>query len=481
METNLRVLSDNEVTQVHERTLSTLASIGVRVDTERGRKILKKAGADVNPTTHIVRFPRGMVEDCLSKAPHKFSLGGRRPGWSFPLNENQCSLVADGGASYVIDDQTGKRHNAGYQDWLDATRLIDSIDEVGVYWAMVDPGFAQESIGDFVSYFRQMTRNFSKHLQDATHTVEQSRWMLEILGTVFGGKENVRKLNPFSFLITPVSPMVIEAEHTDAFLETVGWGIPAAIMPMPMFGGTSPASLISTLLLANCETLATLCLVQAAAPGTPVIYAPCPSIMDPYTGRFTGSEVEHGLLGAAVTEMAHLYGLPVEASAGSTGHYVPGIRASFERALNWSMVTLAWPDLLVGPGQLGGSMFLSLEQLMIDVEVYRRSSRLSSGINTHVKEWLEVDLAAVGHGGNFLSRRSTLDALRDGEEVYMTDYDASDSYETWSAPGKPTFVDELKEQVQKIIQTHEPLPFDEGVERELEKIELRAREGVKVV
>jgi trimethylamine:corrinoid methyltransferase-like protein len=126
-------------------------------------------------------------------------------------------------------------------------------------------------------------------------------------------------------------------------------------------------------------------------------------------------------------------------------------------------------------------MFLSLEQLMIDVEIFRRSSRLSSGINTHVKEWLEVDLAAVGHGGNFLSRRSTLDALRDGEEVYMTDYDASDSYETWSAPGKPTFVDELKEQVQKIIKTHEPLPFPEDIECELEKIEQRAREGVKIV
>jgi len=481
METNLRVLSDNEIAQVHERTLSTLAVIGVRVDTAQGRKFLKKAGADVNSTTHVVRFSRSMVEECLKQAPRKFSLGGRRPNWEFPLNANQCSLVADGGASYIIDNLTGKRRNAGYQDWLDATRVIDSIDEVGVYWAMVDPGFAQESIGDFVNYFRMMTRNFSKHLQDCTHTVEQSRWMLEVLGTVFGGKENIRKLNPFSFLITPVSPMIIEAEHTDAYLETVGWGLPLAIMPMPMFGGTSPASLISTMLLANCETLAMLCLAQAAVPGTPVIYAPCPAIMDPYTGRFTGSEVEHGLLGAAVTEMAHYYDLPVEASAGSSGHYVPGVRASYERALNWSMVTLAWPDLLVGPGQLGGSMFLSFEQLMIDVEVFCRSSRLSWGINTNVKEWLEVDLAAVGHGGNFLSRRSTLDALRGGVEVYMTDYDATDSYETWSAPGKPTFVHELRDKVQEILRTHEPLPFDEGIEGELEKIEQRARAGVKIV
>ena len=271
METNLRVLSDNEIAQVHERTLSILAATGVRVDTAQGRKILKKAGADVNNNTHVVRFPRDMIEESLKQAPHQFTLGGRRPNWAFPLNANLCTLTADGGASYIIDDLTGNRRNATYQDWLDATRVIDSIDDVGVYWAMVDPGFAQESIGDFVSYFRQMTTNFSKHLQDCTHSVEQSRWMLEILGTVFGGKENVRKSNPFSFLITPVSPMVIEAEHTDAYLETIGWGIPIAIMPMPMFGGTSPASLISTILLANCETLAMLCLAQAASPGTPVI------------------------------------------------------------------------------------------------------------------------------------------------------------------------------------------------------------------
>ena len=158
METDLRVLSDNEITQVHERTLSILATTGVRVDTERGRKLLKKAGADVNPISHVVRFPRGMVEDCLKLAPRKFSLGGRRPDWEFPLNANRCSLVADGGASFAIDEQTGERREANYQDWLGATRMIDSLDDVGVYWAMVDPGFFQKSSGDYVGYLRQMVR-----------------------------------------------------------------------------------------------------------------------------------------------------------------------------------------------------------------------------------------------------------------------------------------------------------------------------------
>jgi len=479
METQLKVLSENEIAQVHERTLSVLASTGIRVDSARGRKILKRAGADVSETTSVVRFPREMVEISLQHAPRHFALGGRRPNWRFTLNANNCTLTADGSAFYILDSTTGNRREANYNDWLNATRLIDHIDDVGVYWAMVEPSFAQNSMGDFVSYWCQTIRNFSKHLQDCTHTPGESRWMLEVLGTVFGGKEGVRANNPFSFLLTPVSPLVIEGPHTDAYLETIGWGIPVAIMPMPLMGGTAPASLISALLLANCETLAMLCLVQAAAPGTPVIYAACPSIMDPLTGRFTGSEVEHGLLGAAVTEMARYYGLPVEASAGSTGHYVPGVRSGYERALNWSMTTLAWPDLLVGPGQLGGSMFLSLEQLLIDVEVFRRSSRLSWGIDTRTKEWLEVDLAAVGHGGNFLGRKSTIEALRRGE-VYVSGYDDRETYEAWSASGKPSLIDELQTAVQEILRTHIPLSLDEDIERELGQIEARARAGVKI-
>jgi hypothetical protein len=103
----------------------------------------------------------------------------------------------------VIDSLTGDRHPATFDDWLKATRLIDALDEVGVYWSMVEPTFFQKSIGDFVSYWRQMVTNFSKHLQDCTYTVEESRWMLEVLGRSSEARKRSKKLNPFSFLLTP--------------------------------------------------------------------------------------------------------------------------------------------------------------------------------------------------------------------------------------------------------------------------------------
>ena len=131
---------------------------------------------------------------------------------------------------------------------------------------------------------------------------------------VFGSKEEIQKSKPFSFLLCPQSPLIIDQKYTDAYLELRGWGIPVAIMPMPFMGATAPASLISTIIMANCEVLATLCLVQASEPNTPIIYAAVSSLMDPRTGLVKSGCAEEGLISAASNEMARYYGLPSEIS-----------------------------------------------------------------------------------------------------------------------------------------------------------------------
>jgi len=150
METALRVLSDNEIEQLHDRSLSLLATMGARVDSERARNILKKAGADVDRSANIVRYPRRFVEECLRLAPRDFTLGGRRPGWNFKINDNKCTLLPDGEAMHVIDGSTRERRPATFDDWAKATQLIDALDEVGVYWAMVETTSFIKSPGDFV-------------------------------------------------------------------------------------------------------------------------------------------------------------------------------------------------------------------------------------------------------------------------------------------------------------------------------------------
>jgi trimethylamine--corrinoid protein Co-methyltransferase len=469
----LRVLTDEERTLVHERTLDLLARVGVRVDTERGRQALAGAGARVDEETGVVRIPRDQVEASLRASPRRFSLGGRRPGWHLPMNEGACTLLADGEAVYTWDDPTHQRRPTTYDDWATATEVLDAIDEIGMYWRVAEAGLAGERPADAVRHWADAFRRFSKHVQDAAATPAEAPWLLAVLETVFGSRETVRRDRPFSWLLCPHSPLVIEGPYTDAYLETIGWELPVAAMPMPLMGLTSPASLLATIVQGNTEVLALLCLVQAAQPGTPFLYAPALAVMEPRSGRFGGGAVEHALLGAATTEMARFYGLPAEASAGGTDHHVPGIQAAFERALNWELPVLAWPDILVGPGLLGGSLVLSLEQLVLDVEVFRSCRRLRSGIGTGADGRLGGLLDAIAPTTTFIDLPETRDALRAGE-WHISALGVHDAYEQWEATGRPDILDEAREVIRSILAAHEPLPFDPAVERELERIQQHA-------
>ena len=143
METLLRVLSEDEKAGIHERTLKILAETGVRVETDKGRQFLKDAGAEVDEHKKIAKLPRSLVEEALRLAPRKFSLGARRPGWDFAVNAGDCTLMPDGEGITIVDRRTGEHRPSTYNDWLEATRLSDALDEIGVYWAMAEPGEAQ--------------------------------------------------------------------------------------------------------------------------------------------------------------------------------------------------------------------------------------------------------------------------------------------------------------------------------------------------
>jgi len=473
MQTRIQVLSDEEKTQIHERTLGVLARIGMRVDTAEGRRILAEAGAQVDETTHMAKFPAELVEESLRLSTKELTLGGRRPGWGHKLNAGEFTLLADGGATSVFDRRTGERRAATHDDWLDATRLHDALDDVGLYWCPTEYPADYERPGGFVRYYADVFGVFGKHVQDSYGTPELTPWLKEVLDIVFGGPEVVRELNPLSFLITPASPLTIEHDYTETWLSLRDYGVPVAIMPMPLQGATAPGSRLGTLLAANCEVLGTLSLVQAAAPGTPVIYSPVIATMDPRSGLYAAGAIEHAVLAVAGTEMARFYGLPAESSGFCTQHYEPDIQTAWEKANGGLLVTLSDPDILVGPGLLGGAMILNLEQIVFDVEVARLARQALTGIPVRDELWLDEILDKVGPCGSFLGERSTRVNARAGE-WRLSDFGMHGSWDAWTAAGSPTTLDYARERVHEILATHVSLPYPDDVAAALAELQKRA-------
>jgi trimethylamine---corrinoid protein Co-methyltransferase len=477
--TLLEVLSAEERAEIHERSLRVLADTGVRVDTAPGRRLLAEAGAQVDEASRLVRVPPALVEECLRLAPRRFSLGARRPGWSVAMNAGDATLVMSGEATQVVDAETGRLRPGTHADWLEATRLIEAVDEIGVYWATVDgggtaagSGAAGGPLASWVRYNVDLQRAFSKHIQDSWLDPSWSPWLLEVLGIVFGGRDEIRRRRPYSFLVTPVSPLVIEEACTDSWLALRGWGIPLAALPMPMMGSTSPGSLMGTVLLANCEMLAMLCLAQAAEPGTPFIAAALPVAMDPRSGRYT-SNTFHPVLSAACTEMARHYGLPVMGSGSGTDAFVPGMQAGYEKAVSSLVGTLAGPDLLVGPGSLGGAMVFDRDQVLIDVEIFRMCSFARQGVTVRDDLWLDDVIASAGPGGQYIGERSTRANVRGGE-WYSPGLGVRETMEAWEAAGRPSVGDQARRRAEELLAGPPAPPLADDAERELRELVERA-------
>jgi trimethylamine--corrinoid protein Co-methyltransferase len=473
MQTHFRVLSENEKATIHEQTLSILSKTGVRVGSEKGRRLLKEAGAGVHKNNDIVRFPANFVEASIQMAPKKFSLGARRPGWDLSMNKGECTLLLSGEGTHAIDRQSGEIRNSTFQDWVLSTQLSDFLDEIGMYWKLVETTDRGDEAVDYIDYLIHLFRNFSKHVQDSTNSVAKSQWLLEVLQVVFGSKEAIKRKKPFSFVLCPQSPLMIDETYTDAYLELGGWGIPVAIMPMPLMGATAPASLISTIIIANCEILATNCLVQASEPNTPVIYAAVSSLMDPRTGLVKSGCVEEGLISAASNEMARYYGLPSETSGLETGRFELNFQSSYETALSALLSMLSFPDIMVGAGVIGGGMVLSLEQLLIDTEIFKMCRRAHQGIASGKDQWLFDLLEQIEPGAQFIDHPTTLKAVR-SDELHISRLEAFEGLEAWRHSDKTDIVVMARTKVDQILSSYQALPLGDEVEQELQKIKNKA-------
>ena len=121
-------------------------------------------------------------------------------------------------------------------------------------------------------------------------------------------------------------------------------------------------------------------------------------------------------------------------------------------------------------------MILSLEQLVIDAEVFRMSKQAHRGILTHEEMWLDDVIQGVGPGGHFLAERTTVTNMRSGEWL-IPSLGVHHSKELWEKAGKKDLLEEARETVELLLSTHEPLPLSEEIEKELDKIQKRADES----
>ena len=120
------IASADQIEALHRASLKVLKDIGMKVTDGRARDFLKKAGADVNRDTHMVRFDEGLIEEALSAIPSQFTVHARDPQKTLTVGGDAMIFATVCGPPFVCDLDRGRRDGT-YEDVCNFVKLVHSL------------------------------------------------------------------------------------------------------------------------------------------------------------------------------------------------------------------------------------------------------------------------------------------------------------------------------------------------------------------
>ena len=466
------VLAPSDITRIHEGTLEILAETGVRFPSHRALDVLERNGCEVDRASQVVKMPRAVVMTAVAGAPKQYVLAGRDPAADMLLDGRHCYLSNDGSGVFVHDHRTGEKRPSTKSDVATSARFVDALPSISYYWGPVvtsqDVPPATKALHDAEAVFN----NTSKHFQTVTTVGEEpARYLFEMAAAIVGGAEALRARPILSFMQCAVDPLAHDGPNLEANLVAAEHGLPCGFMPMPLAAGTGPATLAGTLLVQNVDSLSGLVLLQLASPDAPVFFSGAPSVIDLQTGGYTGGSPEDYLLAAAATQLAHHYGLPMAMGTMATGAKEPDWQAAVDDSFSTFASVMSCADMMNGAGLLNGSKILSYPHMVMETEIYGIVKRLAAGIEVD-DETLALDLIkSVGPGGTYLAEKHT---RRHMKEIWRPKVWDRAPYDQWLREGRQGALEKATAVADEILDTHQPQPLPEGVQRELRAIVARA-------
>jgi trimethylamine--corrinoid protein Co-methyltransferase len=136
------------------------------------------------------------------------------------------------------------------------------------------------------------------------------------------------------------------------------------------------------------------------------------------------------------------------------------------------MAGLAGANLIYGMGMLDMGMVFSYTQLLVDHEIARMIRRTIEGLEVS-DETMALDLVEkVGIGGNYITQKHTMKFMRT-EQLQAELMDRS-TRGNWEKSGQKDIVELAREKAVKILAEHQPVPLDEKLVAEFDKIIAKA-------
>ncbi|UCD28481.1 MAG: trimethylamine methyltransferase family protein, partial [Planctomycetota bacterium] len=244
----LTVLSADEIKSIHESSLAVLREVGVELPHPEVLKILADAGAQVDFDKNVARLPERMVEDALQKCGKKYIVYGRDRTRSARFGYGDFVLVSTAGQYSWVDEDGGTRRDASKEDLTKAIVVNDALENINIVGGMAMPYDVPTAVRD-VYTAAELVKGTAKpfHLWVANGT--SLPYILEILETAAGGKDEHHRHPMITAFVEPISPLRFPRTGLEILLGCAAEGLPVGFGPMAQSGASAPVTLAGTLVV----------------------------------------------------------------------------------------------------------------------------------------------------------------------------------------------------------------------------------------
>jgi trimethylamine--corrinoid protein Co-methyltransferase len=306
---NLSIFTQGDMDDLHLATLEILDRTGVLVESDEAMDLFSDAGCSVDRGSHIVKISPPVVADALAKVRPSFRFCGRQPQDDVLIEQGRTVFAPFGEGLMVNDLDTGEHRQATKQDVADIARVGDALGELEINNAAVAPRDVHPDNAEIHS-LEMAFANTTKPFGISFLGKRDCELAIEMASIVAGGHDKLLERPLLMFVGCPVAPLVLPEILTENFIAGARTNAPIQCTSMGMAGGTTPVTLAGTVLVQNCEQLASIVLVQHVNAGNPYFYGSSTCTMDMRWGSSAVGTPETALYMAATAAMARYYNVP---------------------------------------------------------------------------------------------------------------------------------------------------------------------------
>jgi len=456
-------LSLQQIQKLHDAALEILERTGVRLHHQPAINILKKAGADISEGNRV-RIPAKLVENALNTVPKQLTLYNRNGEPAIPIGGHRTFFGTGSDCLNILDHRTGERRKPTLSDVIDGMTLCDALPNIDFVMCMFLPVDVPTMVADRYQMYAMLNYT-SKPIMYVTTDLAGCMDAVEMAQAVVGGAQVLRERPLAGCYINVTNAMQHNEEALQKLLYLSEKGLPTTYIPVALGGATAPITIAGNMAIWHAGCIVGLVLSQLNRPGSPFITSGWgASALDMRTTVSPYTEPEKQFI---AQELAHYNHLPMFAFGGFSDSKVADQQAGIEAALTLMTNILAGSHLVHDIGYLESGLTGSLVQVLICNEIidWIKTSLAEVEINDQT---LALDIIdEVGPDGDFLNTDHTLKHFR--SRWYPTLIERG-NHAQWLEYGGKDLGQRAAEQVDKLLNDHQPETLPQDIQKRLQEI-----------